>query len=257
MLKYLDFILPEPDRHGADKPNHKTDLTWETLQKYRNEVRISKKFNDYLKGKSVIIVGPSPYLKGKGRGEFIDSHDIVIRMNKGWKPDSSLHKDYGSKTNIRWHCMMEQMQNGGPFEIDSMVDYGVEWLASPFPRNLDYFHNDNIKFEIQNSEEKINFYCFSDLIYYINVMMALETRPNVGTVAFMDLMNYDIKNLHLCGITFLLDGYLNEYGRNPDFKRLTLGHATEPQAHLAKLFLENEPEKFSMDQEIINLIYQI
>ena len=46
MIKYLDFVLPEPDRHGADKPNHKTTLTWETLQKFRSEVRISKKFND-------------------------------------------------------------------------------------------------------------------------------------------------------------------------------------------------------------------
>ena len=250
MIKYLDFILPEPDRNG-----NRTDLTWNELQSFRDNVRISKKFNDYVKNKSVVIVGPAPYLKGKGRGEFIDSHDIVIRMNKGWKPSPELQKDYGSKTTIRWHCMMEQIQNGGPFEIDEMIEYGVEWLASPFPRNLDYFHNDNIKFEMQN-EERLNFYCFSDLIYYVNVMMALETRPNVGTAVFMDLINYDVKNIHLCGVTFLLDGYLNSYGRDSDTSKLTDGHAQDAQIHLAKLILENEPDKFSMDKEIIDLIYK-
>ena len=53
MLKYLDFNLPEPHREG-----NRTDITQETFQQYRDEVKISKKFNDYLKGKRVVIVGP-------------------------------------------------------------------------------------------------------------------------------------------------------------------------------------------------------
>ena len=105
-------------------------------------------------------------------------------------------------------------------------------------------------------EERLNFYCFSELIYYVNVMMALETRPNVGTAVFMDLINYDVKNIHLCGVTFLLDGYLNSYGRDSDTSKLTDGHAQDAQIHLAKLILENEPDKFSMDKEIIDLIYK-
>ncbi len=60
MLKFIDFNVKEPHRDG-----NRTDLTWETFQQYRDEVKISKKFNDYLKGKTVVIVGPSPYLVGK------------------------------------------------------------------------------------------------------------------------------------------------------------------------------------------------
>ena len=67
MIKYLDFVLPEPDRDG-----NRTDITWETFQQYRDEVKISKKFNNYLKDKKVVIVGPSPYLIDKERGKFID-----------------------------------------------------------------------------------------------------------------------------------------------------------------------------------------
>ena len=32
----------------------------------------------------------------------------------------SLVEDYGKKTTIRYHCMMEQENNGGKFEIDEM-----------------------------------------------------------------------------------------------------------------------------------------
>ena len=206
MLKYLDFNLTEPYREG-----NRTDITWETFQQYRDEVKISKKFNDYLKGKKVVIVGPSPYLVGKERGEFINSFDVVIRMNKGWKITPDRIKDYGSKTDIRWHCMMEHPDNGGDFAIDDMMDHGVEWLASQFPRNLDYFHYDNIKFEQKNHNDKINFHCFADLIYFLNIHRALETRPNVAPTAIFELINYDIKNLHLMGVTFFKDGWDKGY----------------------------------------------
>ena len=249
MLKYLDFNIQEPYRDGNRK-----DITWEIFQQYRNEAKISKKFNDYLKGKKVVIVGPSPYLVGKKRGELIDSFDVVIRMNKGWKITPDRVKDYGSKTDIRWHCMMEHPDNGGDFAIDDMLDYGVEWLASQFPRNLDYFHYDNIKFE-QKNNNKIKFHCFADLIYFLNIHRALETRPNVAPTAIFELINYDIENVHLMGVTFFKDGWDKGYKEGEYKKERALeGHAQEAQIHLLKLILENEP-KFTMDKEIETLIY--
>ena len=258
MIKYLDFNVKEPDRWG-----NRTDLTWEIFQQYRDEVKISKKFNNYLKDKKVVIVGPSPYLVGKKKGEFIDSFDVVIRMNKGWKMTSDQFEDYGSKTTIRWHCMSEHINAGGPFNIEEMIDHKVEWLASQFPRNLDYFHFDNIKFEEEN-KNRMNFHYFSDLIYFLNIHRALETRPNVAPTAIAELINYDIKNIHLMGCTFFLDGYHKGYhnhkkqeegrGVYEDAKRASLGHATEAQMNLLKIILENEP-KFTMDTEIKTLIY--
>ena len=149
--------------------------------------------------------------------------------------------------------MMEHPNNGGDFAIDDMLDYGVKWLASQFPRNLDYFHNDNIKFEIKN-QNKINFHHFSDLIYFLNVHMALETRPNVGTTAVFELINYDIKNLHLMGVSFFKDGWDKGY-KEGEYKNTDaiIGHAQEAQMHLLNLILKNEP-KFTVDEEIKNII---
>ena len=251
MIKYLDFNVKEPNRNGE-----RTDLTWDTFQKYRDEVKISKKFNDFVKDKSIIIVGPSPYLQGLGRGEFIDSHDIVVRMNRGWKIPLGMQEDYGSKTDIRWHCMSEAEYNGGPFEVDSMVNHNIKWLASQFPRNLDYFHYDILKFEEINNN-KLEFYCFSDLIYFLNIHRALETRPNVAQTAIFDLINYDYKTLHLSGVTFLLDGYYKGYAQEGERSIVNgdiQGHRAAPQIHLIKMIYENITN-FTMDKEIEDLIY--
>jgi len=250
MLKYLDFVIPEPYRDG-----NRTDLTWETFQEFRDSAVISKKFNDYLKGKKVVIVGPSPYLVDQGRGSYIDSFDVVIRMNKGWKIANDRVCDYGSKTSIRWHCMMEHPNNGGDFAIEEMIDHKVEWLASQFPRNLDYFHYDNIGFETKN-KNRINFHHFSDLCYFLNIHRALETRPNVAPTAVFELINYDIASLHLMGVTFFKDGWDKSYKQDSDYKKenAVLGHAQESQIHLLKLIHDNEPN-FTMDAEIHKLIY--
>ena len=150
--------------------------------------------------------------------------------------------------------MMEHQDNGGDFAIDDMLDHGVEWLASQFPRNLDYFHHDNIKFEMKN-QDKMNFHCFADLIYFLNIHRALETRPNVAQTAIFELINYDIENIHLMGVTFFKDGWDKGYKEGEYKKERALeGHAQEAQIHLLKLILENE-SKFTMDKEIETLIY--
>ena len=55
-------------------------------------------FENAIKGKTVAVIGNGPQEIGKGCGEEIDSHDIIIRFNnfniKGFE------KDYGSKTDI-------------------------------------------------------------------------------------------------------------------------------------------------------------
>ena len=44
---------------------------------------IRRKIESYIRGKSVCIVGPAPYLEKHTRGSIIDKYDIIVRLNKG------------------------------------------------------------------------------------------------------------------------------------------------------------------------------
>lgn len=57
------------------------------------------KLLSYIKGKSIAVVGNAPSELGKGKGNEIDSHDIVIRFNN-FSTAGEFVPDYGSKTNI-------------------------------------------------------------------------------------------------------------------------------------------------------------
>ena len=67
-----------------------------------------------MKGKSVIVVDPSPYMMEQERADFIESFDVVVRLNKGWKVQDDKKKYLRERTDVRYHCGMEQVQNGGP-----------------------------------------------------------------------------------------------------------------------------------------------
>ena len=260
--KIIEFNVPEPYRFG-----NRLDTTKSDLQEVRNDVKISSKFNQFVKDKSVIVIGPSPYLKGLGRGKIIDEYDIVVRLNKGWNVSEELQKDYGKKTTIRYHCMMEHESNGGKYEIENMQSKGVKWLASQFPYNLDYFHNDNKKFRDLN-KDRINFHVPADILYHLNLHEMMQTRANVATSAVFDLINYDIKNLHLSGISFYRDGWVGDYKSGAenvdkdgkysmDMKDMQKeGHAQEAQMHLINLLLQSET-KFTVDKEIQKILESV
>jgi hypothetical protein len=59
---------------------------------------VDQRFRDYLRGKSVAVVGPAP--TGSADGAEIDGFDVVVRMN--WRGPESLPDaaEFGSKTNV-------------------------------------------------------------------------------------------------------------------------------------------------------------
>ena len=63
ILNELNFIVKEPKK-GDFKFN------WEFYKKISKDVKISNKLNNFLKNKSVIIVGPSSNLINKRRGKI-------------------------------------------------------------------------------------------------------------------------------------------------------------------------------------------
>tara|TARA_R100001015_G_C4633000_1_gene197334 strand:- start:1951 stop:3846 length:1896 start_codon:yes stop_codon:yes gene_type:complete len=73
----------------------------------------------YIKNKKVAFVGPAPYMRGLGRGELIDSYDVIVRIQQGIPNE----QDYGSRTDIIQSCLNS---NYGPPLVEHLKNMSVE-----------------------------------------------------------------------------------------------------------------------------------
>lgn len=69
---------------------------------------------------SIVYCGNAPSLKGESLGEWVDSHDLVVRINK--VPESNFKTDTGSKTDIL-------VCNPYTCETSSKLPYSEEMLV--------------------------------------------------------------------------------------------------------------------------------
>lgn len=202
--KYKMEIKPEPTRKGTPP-----GFSYEKWSEFRNLGKFDLQYNEFLKDKKVIVVGPSPSLEGSGKGNQIDDYDIVVRINKAFPVEEGLESDIGSRTDIHYHCLHTNPACGGEIFYEEMKNQNV-LVSCPYPKYIGPFYGDVISFEKENKKWKLPFHCIND-DYYIGIANMLHTRPNSGTMAIMDLLAYDLKELHITGFTWFRDGWRKSY----------------------------------------------
>ena len=196
-------------------------------------------------------------MKGTPRKDFIESFDVIVRLNKGYPVSNEDVEFLGSRTNIRYHSMATFDHDQGNYLLNNMIS-DVDWFCSQFPKNMDYFHNDILKFKSLN-QEKINFHHWADLEQYLSYHHYMGTRMNCGTAAFLDLLNYNIKSLHISGLTYFKDGWVNNYPKQGVLEEGFLSgdvwgaHSMNPQIHLLKLIVEND-SRVTIDNEMKEIL---
>ena len=177
------------------------------------------KLNDFLKGKRVVLVGPAPYLENSGRGRYIDNFDVVGRMKKGYPIPTPLSKDIGSRTHLYFTNFKKNHNNLNVYTYQQMFREGVKFIIFPYPikyqrgeRNQTLYKLTQKNFTkqmefIRNNYSKrypfripITYDGSSDYFNFIENVMG--TRPTTGLLAVLDLLQYDVKEVHLIGFTF-------------------------------------------------------
>jgi len=168
----------------------------------------------YLKGKKVILVGPSKYLDGAGLGSWIDSFDVIIRQKNGFPVQASQIADLGSKTDLYYSNLKPAQHNFTPQVYYEMSKLKMIIIPYPLsgPRNYPsqgLFKTlqktiKNISHEIHrvipNFKVPIKVDQSSD--YFLLLEKEMDTRPTTGMLTIMDILQYPIKELHLTGFTF-------------------------------------------------------
>lgn len=173
----------------------KSAYIWKEL--YTKEKQES--FKQFLKGKTIAIVGGSPCESGKNKGEEIDSHDIVIRFNN-YPQDEKFFKDYGKKTNIWVRQGSRDVVNKKDL---SCYDY-VIW-ADDFTSFIvkDY----NILKPLQDYLKNYGNKCLSIESHYYQALKQDSgiMRPTSGAIVFFYLKEIlgGLENVDAYGFAFL------------------------------------------------------
>jgi len=162
--------------------------------------------NDLVKDKTIAVIGPAPNLVGQGKGEFIDSHDLVFRLGDspvGFKGRFDRAIDYGKRTDVLVHSFNE---------IDRpSLDQDREWLQSlkyilaPMVWDVDA---DNVK-EYLNGLN-VPWHHVPDQFVKPGLYNLYNSLPNTGFLGILTMLNYDIKSMYISGMTF--------YNMSADYK---------------------------------------
>lgn len=223
------------------------------------------KYEQFLKGKRVCLVGPSPTVKNIQYDLFrenieqvkqIESYDLIVRLNKSLPMPPSLKEFVGERTEVIYNCMSPDPESGGFIDINYLKNK-ISWLVSSLP-NKKPFSFDIENFEKRNNQT-INFTA-PKLEFFNKIEQEMNTRPNTGVMAILDILSCEIKELYITGITFFKGGYAREY-RNYDEAQVLArmashgNHRQEPQIEYMKKILSSD-DRVAMDKYLEEIVYE-
>ena len=178
---------------------------------------LDNSYEDMVKNKSVAVVGPASYLENSGLGEEIDSHDVVIRINRGCELIDKYSKDIGKKTDILYSCLIEKPENAGNVDVDILKSvYGVRYLCTtPPPRqdgtsDITDIHPMVDRKKFNKITEKIPTRIV-DHIFWNSIAREINSRPTTGYVAIFDQLRFNPSHVSVYGYSFYLTGILEGY----------------------------------------------
>ena len=193
-----------------------------------------------IKNKKVAIIGPADYVNKElsdKHGEYIDTFDIVVRLNSMIKyPEEhklDLTKYYGKKFNIL--CSSFWNTNDDPKLIKKNYSRYLNYSSyKDINENVILFENINRNlFKDIYQKNKLDFdkntnfyYCnIPNFIYnnqimkYLNNIIKFKKTPTTGLLAIISILLMKPSKLYVSGITMYKDkiynGYYDYYNEMP------------------------------------------
>lgn len=230
------------------------------------DIKLNKDLLSIVKGKRVVIVGPSPYLVGTSSGKDINSYDVVCRVND-IVPPLKLRDDYGDRTDIIFHNCGTRWMDGFRKKI---AKYSEEFkkikmgscLAIKSEGNQNNYldwPNDYVSDVVKNFEfinmHKIPFY-WVGVEDYKKLHQAISVEPSQGVLAIAVLAQYPLKELAIKGFTFYLEGQNYDQAYFPEYREDysgSIGHNMHPQLSFFKNLLKKHSH-ITLDPYFKNLL---
>ena len=161
------------------------------------------RYRDFLTDKKVAIVGPSESAFFSENGNYIDSFDIVVRINRGIELVKGKETFIGSKTDILYNSLDFDLISGGT--LNGVTD-DIKFICCPYSIEA-HTYND---YNIASIFDKFNIR-FINTEVYNKLTSDTRSRVNSGFGAIVDLLQHDIQQLFITGIDYYRSFYHENY----------------------------------------------
>lgn len=166
-------------------------------------------FKELVQHKNVVLIGP-------GRTEsdntaIIRNADTVIRCGQSLPVEEKNKKQYGTRTDIVYNSLDNDQISGG--HIDNLIKIWqseeIKLVCATYPQEARILNN------ILQVKKHFLVKNMSNLLYS-SYKEKLESRPNSGFCAFIDIFHAKPNSMHIIGIDFFrslcFDGYKTTMG---------------------------------------------
>jgi hypothetical protein len=189
-------------------------------------------YTNYLRNKSVIIVGPDTNLIGKSLGKHIDSFDIVIRHNTVFEYlpfNDKLAEDFGTKTHVLYfspQCIKDYSFKPDTLtKIKKLKDFGLKYIIyqngnkdGKYIQGDYCFCKELLWFKKEMFKLNIAMHYSHNATKELTKLMCNEKKapciPRVGFLSIFDMIIHQAKSIEIIGMSFYHGG----------------GHAFRPKA---------------------------
>jgi hypothetical protein len=215
-----------------------------TKRKIIESVIKNIKYERMVYGKRIIIVGPAQYLKDLKLSKWIDSHDIIIRLNYGvYAPP-----EYGSRTDI-W--MLDASICGGFMKIDDVIKIAkAKKVKLCCYKRESFFRRNGTKYNSISIQSE-----FKTLCNKTDILL------NMAPFAILYSLLHEAKEIWITGMDFYstpnhyFDGYLNTapyYPSDKAEKSIQIHNQDKQKELVRELLIDNK--NIYADDYIYNLL---
>lgn len=192
-------------------------------------------------GKRVAVIGAAASAFEEENGPYIDSFDIVVRVNKAlytWKPEQE--KSIGRKTDVLFHSFFEnESSGGGPIDERAFAGFGMQYLVQPLNNHLGLRSQLNF---YKRHLRPVESYVLSKKKYKEMAENFKEFTPTIGFSALYSVLTSPCSEVFITGFTFFKTPYAKGYR----------DHLLEPQAnqeHIDRQGLHSPDLEFKIFKE--------
>ncbi|SRR5690554_685100 len=167
--------------------------------------KAAKTFNEkWFESKSVAIVGGADSVLYEENGQYIDSFDVVVRINKGVETIEKQSKHVGTRTDFLFHSFYEKEGDTGssPITLELWQDKGVKEIIFANNMYASSYGRANLNFFLRKQNNK-NSFCQLPLFLFKKIASTVKPfGPTTGYTAIIAIHSCRPSKIYLTGFTF-------------------------------------------------------